>query len=843
MRRALLIESEAIEVEIGNLANNLNCSNTELEIQHSSMLYILNLFYEFPHPLWINDENGRFVCVNKRTVELFGVHTPEDLIGKSYFDLLPEEVAMIKVAEDQSVLKTGNLVVSESQFEINEKKERYITQKYPLYSDGKIFGVCGLSIHSKSDIATEIRSEVSNILSAALNIAPIRFFWKDTNSVYLGCNDAFAHDAGEDKAEDMICKRDSELVWAERSDEYIRDDQEVMTSKTCKIFYEEPHISEGKRIWVRTTKAPVMNSKNDVVGLLGIYTDITAQKSAEEELRISAKAFESQEPTCIMDHHYKVLKINKKYTEVTGYEAHEILGKTPSLLAKDFHTDEFHQQLWEEVHKHGRWLGGMLDWRKTGEIFPVSVLISAVLNNANEITHYVLNFSDISVNKTAQNKIKQLANFDPLTELPNRRILTDRLKQTISWGTKTSNYAALVFIDLDNFKLLNDTLGHQAGDELLKQVAKRLINFLRPENIVSRFWGDEFVILIDKLDDDIQKASIQIKLVAERILFALNVPYKLDQIEYLSTPSIGVTLFRGRECDSHEIILRADIAMYSAKKQGGNRISFFDPSMQEQINAPAQIESELRNAIKCNEFVLLYQTQVDSNGNLSGMEALIRWNHPTRGLLTPIHFITALESTAMIVEVGYWVIKQACLDLLLLEQKYHLESLPVSVNVSPKQFNAPSFVKNIKMILNEHQINPSLIRIELTESTLAENLNEVAIAIKELSDFGVKCSLDDFGTGFSSLQYLKTLPIRQLKIDQSFVRDIEIDKNDQAIIKAIIALSESLGLSVIAEGVENKEQARMLIEYGCKYLQGYLFSKPNTIESISLLSKEQNWHA
>ncbi|MGB9092509.1 MAG: EAL domain-containing protein, partial [Gallionella sp.] len=397
---------------------------------------------------------------------------------------------------------------------------------------------------------------------------------------------------------------------------------------------------------------------------------------------------------------------------------------------------------------------------------------------------------------------------------------------------------ALLFIDLDHFKTLNDTLGHDIGDLLLQQVASRLVSCVREGDTVARLGGDEFMLILEDLSEHPVEAGAQTEAVSEKILIALSLPYLLATHECRSSPSIGATLFSGRQSPIEELMKQADIAMYQSKKAGRNTMRFFDPEMQASINALAALENQLRLAIEDHLFQLHYQVQVDSAQRVLGVEALIRWMHPELGLVDPPQFIPLAEESGLIMPIGRWVLETACARLRSWQDDPLTRGLTIAVNVSPKRFRQPDFAAEVQGVVTRHAIDPRLLKLELTESLLLENTEEVIRTMGVLNDIGVQLSLDDFGTGYSSLQYLKRLPLDQLKIDQSFVRDLASDSSDKAIVKTIIAMAHSLDLDVIAEGVETAEQRQILLGMGCRNFQGYLFSKPLPVEKFEAVLKK-----
>lgn len=435
-----------------------------------------------------------------------------------------------------------------------------------------------------------------------------------------------------------------------------------------------------------------------------------------------------------------------------------------------------------------------------------------------------------------EKQIYDLAFHDPLTGLQNRRFIMQKLDAITAAKVEHQEFNALIYIDIDKFKALNDTKGHEYGDMLLIEVARRMKNLVRAVDIVSRFGGDEFVILVQRISEYEEDASAITWEITERIRDALAAPYELNNYVHHSSPSIGICLFNSSYESAGEIIKCADIAMYQAKQAGGNRRQFFDPEMQKTIEDKVAIQNDLKNAIHSNQLSLHYQLQVDGNTNPIGSEALIRWQHPVKGNISPVKFIAIAETTDLIIDIGNWVLETAFQQLKALEKDSSKNRLTLAVNISAKQFNHPDFIEHISKLISKHKINSRLLKFELTEGVAVSDIDGVIEKMNTLKDrFGIRISLDDFGTGFSSLSYLKKLPIEQVKIDRSFVRDMTVDQNDASMVKAIVDMAKTFNLDVIAEGVETEEQHEMLAKYGCNFYQGYLFSKPLTIEKFDAL--------
>jgi len=433
---------------------------------------------------------------------------------------------------------------------------------------------------------------------------------------------------------------------------------------------------------------------------------------------------------------------------------------------------------------------------------------------------------DIARRKEAEDKIQHLAYYDLLTNLPNRLLLIDRLQHTLAVSARHQNHGALLFIDLDHFKTLNDTKGHSVGDLLLIEVAKRLQTCMREGDTLARLGGDEFVVILQDLSEDPSQAAIQAETVSAKIISVINLPYYLDSYLHHTSASIGICLFCNQAITVDELLKRADIAMYQAKNAGRNTLRFYDPTMQAALEARTALENDLRLAIKENQFRLYYQMQVDHTGKVHGAEALIRWQHPQKGLVPPLQFIPLTEETGLIIPIGQWVMEAACKQIKSWENDPMTRDLQIAVNVSACQFHDPNFVYQVSEMLTRHQIKTSQLKLELTESLVLDNVEEAIIKMHALRDVGVRFSMDDFGTGFSSLSYLTKLPLDQLKIDQSFIRNMSMNERDAVVVQTIIGMANNLGIEVIAEGVELESQRAFLEKHKCNLCQGYLFSQP-----------------
>ncbi len=559
---------------------------------------------------------------------------------------------------------------------------------------------------TQQKLAEQSLRSVNTMLRQVLETAPLRIFWKDRDLRYLGCNQAFARDAGLNSPDDLVGKFDTELGWQAQADLYRADDLRVMNSNTPRLNFEEPQSTpDGRQIWLRTSKVPLLGTDGLPFGVLGIYDDITEQKRAAAQ-------------------------------------------------------------------------------------------------------------------------IHQLAHYDSLTGLPNRRLLHDSLDTALAASARSRRFGAVLLLDLDDFKTINDTLGLPFGDKLLVELGARLSTCVGEGGVVARPGGDEFIVMLEGLSILPHEAATQAELVAEKIRQSLSEPYLLEDVPMQTTPSIGIVLFQGNNDTSDALLKHADAAMYQAKHAGRNTIRFFDPVVQSELEDRLSLVADLEQALARGQLTLHFQKQVNSDERTLGAEVLLRWTHPQRGMVSPAQFIPLAEETGIIVPIGLWVLHSACSQLKAWQAHSGLRDLTLAVNVSARQFHQADFVDQVRHILVATGAKPALLKLELTESVVLKQVEDATAKMRTLKLLGLSFSLDDFGTGYSSLQYLKRLPLDQVKIDQSFVRDITTDPNDAAIVQTIIAMTEALGLNVIAEGVETRQQQLFLEQRGCHAFQGFFFGRP-----------------
>jgi diguanylate cyclase (GGDEF)-like protein/PAS domain S-box-containing protein len=545
----------------------------------------------------------------------------------------------------------------------------------------------------------------------------------------------------------------------------------------------------------------------------------------KDELRLAAVAFESQNGMMITDPEGQILRVNAAFTRLTGYSADESVGRTPAMLKSERQDQMFYHRMWDLLLVKGSWQGEIWNRRKNGQIYAEMLTITAVATPTRGVTHYVGSYTDITEDKEAEAEIHRLAYYDVLTKLPNRRLMQDRLGQALAATARTGFYGAIFFIDLDNFKSLNDTRGHDVGDLLLVQVAKRLRAAVRETDTVSRQGGDEFVVLLEDLSADSREAATLTSQIGEKLREGMNQVFDLIGYEYHCRLSVGVALF-GQTDTVEELLKHADLALYQAKNSGRNTLRFFDPAMQAALDQRAALESELRLALQSKQLLLHYQPQVDAAGRVIGAEALLRWQHPQRGMVPPDDFIRLAEDTGLILTMGHWVLESACALLKSWERDDRMQSLQLAVNVSARQFRQSEFVAQVQAVLAASAVNPARLKLELTESVVLEDVQDAIMKMQAIKRLGVNFSMDDFGTGHSSLSYLAQLPLDQLKIDKSFVRNLPGTPNDETIARTIITMGAGMNLNVIAEGVETQGQREFLQLHGCHAFQGFLFSRP-----------------
>lgn len=784
----------------------------------------------------IMNDDGNLIEISDSFCNMLG-YTHDELIG---MNVCQWDAGFNSNAELMAILKQQFLNPTRHQFESKHRRKDGSVYDveisgFPFVLDGKVaLFNSSRDITERKKIESKLYQSEERIRAIADNSSSVMFL-KDLSGGYLYINKQYEklfHVTNED----IQGKTDYDIFPSKMADAVGANDQLVAQSGKLIEVEEQVQHDDGVHSYL-SVKVPVRDATGNIYAVCGIATDITSLKKTEADQRIAATAFESQEPMMITDANSVIMRVNSAFINVTGYLAEEVIGQTPKLFQSGRHDKDFYKAMWEAINQTGKWQGEVWDKRKNGEIYPKWLTISAVKDNSGAVTNYIGAHYDITERKLAEEKIEELAFFDPLTNLPNRRLLQDRLKQAIIVSNRDKVFGAVLFIDIDHFKKLNDTLGHDKGDILVKQVAQRLSSCVREGDTVGRLGGDEFLVVLKNLHVSTQESAALTETIGTKILNALSQPYLLGGINYRATVSIGATLYCGDEISIENLLKQADLAMYKSKDAGRNTLRFFDADMEAVVMKRAALENDLHEALQKNQFLLYYQAQI-MDGQLAGSEALVRWQHPQRGLVPPNEFIPLAEETGQIIQLGRWVLETACAQLAEWASQPSMAHLTIAVNVSAHQFHQENFVDQVLETLKNSNANPHLLKLELTESLLVSNIEDIIEKMYMLKAKGVGFSMDDFGTGFSSLSYLKRLPLNQLKIDQSFVRDVLTDPNDASIARTIITLAESLNLNVIAEGVETAAQRDFLANAGCYSYQGYFFSRPLPIDEFKKFAKE-----
>lgn len=660
-------------------------------------------------------------------------------------------------------------------------------------------------------------------LKSLIRTLPDVIWLKDTKGVYLACNPRFEQFFGASE-KDIIGKTDYDFVDKEQADFFRKHDQTVIDTGKININEEWiTFVSDGHRELLETTKAPMFSTQSKLFGVLGIGHDITQRKEAEEKLHLSASVFtHAHEGIMISDINGTIIDVNKAFTTITGYTREDVVGNNPRMLSSGRHPKEYYDAMWNDLSKKGYWYGEIWNRRKNGEVYAEMLTISAIHNAQGVTQQYLALFLDISIFKTYEEQLQRMAYYDSLTALPNRVLLADRLHQSMARVKRRAQLLAVLYLDLDGFKDINDTYGHDAGDKLLISFSDHMKQTLREGDTLARIGGDEFVLILTDFANVAESEPI-----ISRLLSAAAQPIYLDDLVLQVSASLGVTFYpQSEETDADLLIRQADQAMYQAKLAGKNRFHVFDTEHDLSIRSQNENLENIRMAMKAREFVLFYQPKVNMRtGKVIGAEALIRWQHPQKGLLAPALFLPVIENHPLANALGEWVINTALTQMEL----WHTQGLdiPVSVNVGASQLSQEDFVQRLQEILSQHpDVTPACIELEVLETSALENITQAFKVIEECHKIGVEFALDDFGTGYSSLTYLKQLPVSLLKIDQSFVRDMLDDPDDLAILEGIIGLATAFRRKVIAEGVETVEHGEMLLQLGCDLAQGYAIAKP-----------------
>lgn len=735
----------------------------------------------------------------------------------SYGENLAEQIPIIQSLTDSDKA----IAVKQNQSDVNASDTPYSGEKLGIFIT-LFFLISALSLLAITLLVKQRRKLQQDYsrLFQIIEQSPVAILTTDINVNINYANDAAQKNSGYEKNE-LLGRKPSLMRFKSGNEAKYKELWDTL--KLGKVWSGEFHNQrkDGTDFWERATIYPLINQEGEAENYVAIKEDISRFKEDQKQLRLAATVFKTAtEAVVVADRKFHILAVNEAFTDITGYSSAEAIGNGPELLNSMHNQKGFITAILKSLKTKDKWEGEVWCKRKDGAVFCQWLAITALKDDNGKVETYVSIFSDITLRKEAEKKLQYQANFDALTGLANRNCFTDRLDVAINSAYRRESKIALLFIDLDGFKNVNDTLGHSQGDELLCVAASRLKNTLRKTDTISRFGGDEFAII---LTDD--KDIYAVEFAAEKVQKALAQPFSLHGSKVYVTASIGITLYPDDGKTAEELIRKADSAMYIAKEKGRNNHQFFTPEIEQRAQKRREIESELRQALANSEFVLNYQPIVDSmSGDVVTAEALIRWHHPTKGIVPPAEFIQIAEETGLILPIGNWVLLKAASDAAQWQQT--LANPPkVAVNLSSVQFQRQNIYQYVQQVLDNSQLPPEQLILEMTESLLMDDDNTTN-QLNLLRQLGVSLSIDDFGTGYSSLSYLKKFPLSNLKIDRSFVIDLTTNAEDKALIDAIIAMAQSLHLKVTAEGVETFEQAEYLRSKACEFIQGYYYSKP-----------------
>ena len=784
-----------------------------------------------PMAIAVNDGAGNVTHINGEFTRLFGYTNADFRTLEQWWPLAYPDAEYRRTVADGWSQRLLAAQRTGQPFEPMEVRVRCRSgaMRTVLASASPMGGIFqGLHIVSLYDLSERLDMQASleasrRLLESVIETLPVRVFWKDRTSRYLGCNLAFARDAGVGEVAQVVGRFDDDLGWREQAALYRADDLRVMASGQPKLAYEEPQTTpSGEKIWLRTSKVPLRDEAGETTGVLGIYEDITVLKEAADRLHLAALVFNhSSEGMLVTDGNDCIVLCNPAFTRMTGYSLDEIRGKNPRIFKSGRQDQSFYRQMWQSLEQTGHWQGELWNRRKDGQAFAESVVINTIYADDGSVSRRVALFSDITDKKRSDELIWTQANFDSLTGLPNRRMARDRLEQDIKKTQRGGRSLALFFIDLDRFKDVNDTLGHDKGDELLIEAARRIRACVRESDTVARMGGDEFTVILPALED-----GARVERVAMDINEALERPFQIGQNQAYVSASIGITLYPDDGTDLDDLLRNADQAMYVAKSSGRNRFSYFTSAMQDAALKRLHMLNDMREALRTGQFELHYQPIVDlSTGVVRKAEALLRWKHPLIGYVSPADFIPLAEESGLIHPLGVWVFQQAAWQVKRWQERLG-ESFQISVNMSAVQFRGASADFDWIRHLASVGVSGRSVVVEITESALLDKTEGVMSRLLEFRDADVQVAIDDFGTGYSSLAYLKKFDIDYLKIDKSFIHNLGVDPNDLVLTETMVVMAHKMGIQVIAEGVESQAQLEQLKAIGCDYAQGYHLGRP-----------------
>lgn len=765
------------------------------------------------------DPEGTILFSN-RSLPLFD--SEEELVGQSLFDYVSEQDAESFNQAFDKIFTSGEANQLKLKHLNRDGEEQVIeTRIYPVQENGKVIAL----ITDSRDVTTQFQQQDSMeqshaLLNTVISNLPIVIWALDDKGIFT---------LSEGKGLEELGYSPGEVVGESIFDVY-KDFPQIINDAEKALSGEEVHsmVTVNDRTY-QSTYHPLLDEKGEVVSVIGVANDITSSVQLEARMRLISTALEQTTDVIVVSTVDGTIEyVNPAFEAITGYGQDEAIGHTPRFLKSGKHDESFYHKMWTTLLNGETFSDVFINARKDGSIYYEEKTITPVRTQGNEITHFISTGKDISERMRTQERLHYMAHHDALTKLPNRTLFLDRLRQAMARAQWHNRLIAVMFLDIDNFKKVNDTLGHELGDLLLVQLTQRLSSGVRTGDTIARFGGDEFAIMLDDVASEKDVSQL-----AKKILDTMAPAFMIQQHEIVVTASIGVSIFPVDGDDSETLLRNADVAMYRAKHLGRNNYQFFSNEMSARAFERLTLENSLRHALKRGEFFLDYQPQVDSRtGKLTSVEALLRWQHPELGIISPTDFVPILEETGLIVKVGHWVLTTACQQAVQWHQQGY-DQLKMCVNISSRQFDDPDFTQSFHSIISNTGIKPALLELELTESMLMRNASKTISALNTLNHIGVQIAVDDFGTGYSSLNYLRRFPISTLKIDRSFILDVLEDNDDAAITTAIIVMAQSLNLNVVAEGVESKEQLSFLEDHHCYEIQGKYFYGPLPVEAVS----------
>lgn len=824
--QALNEEVQAANEELQSANEELSTINEELQVKSGELALLNedleNILDNTGMPMLLVHENLSVARFNRLAAQLFSL-TPSP-----FEDLKLSQIDYPPGMEDFSawvcdVLRTRQLF----EHEISSINRHYSLriQPYTKTHNGASGAVIVLVDHTDLlAVQRELRLSQSKLLDI-MNHSTSLISLKDISGRYLFVNREFERFYGL-HGEEILGRTDFHLFGAEFAESTSGKELEVVRHQHAIEFEDEVTVA-GTPFDLLSIRFPLLGEDGLIYAVCTQSADITRRKHAERQLQLAARVFDrAGEGIVVTDDKAQILTINDAFTRITGYRIEDVMGRKPSMLQSGRHGPDYYEAMWQSLETHGHWQGEIWNRRKNGEIYLEWLTINAVKDPDGKMLNYVGIFSDISAAKESQQRIEFLATHDPLTSLPNRMLFIDRLQVALNKTRRHSHKLAVMFVDLDNFKLVNDTLGHDSGDKLVARVSERMRECVRASDTVARLGGDEFAVLLEEVSQN------DINQTARRMIRRLSESLHIDGHEIFISASIGISVFPGDGENPATLLKNADMAMYRAKEMGKNTYQFFSKEMRQAVQERHDFENGLRRALERQEFFLLYQPQVSlAEGVLVGMEALIRWQHPDLGLISPDRFIPVAENCGLIDRIGEWVLQTVIRQIIEWQRKGRCPPR-VSVNLSPRHFRKTHIPSLIRRYMASYRFDPVLLGVEFTESTLLDDSDHTVAMLRDLRKLGVRLSVDDFGTGYSSLGYMRRYPLDEIKIDRSFVRDIASDPEDRAIALAILAMARALGLQVVAEGIEDAVQFEVLRENGCELGQGYYYARPLPPEEI-----------